>query len=44
MTAQIGRLTQCLDLIDYKVGVYEDHLADSGPEHGCDAPPPAEGG
>jgi DNA-binding transcriptional MerR regulator len=27
VNAQIGRLTECLDLINYKVGVYEDHLS-----------------
>ncbi|GAB2826652.1 MerR family transcriptional regulator [Actinoallomurus bryophytorum] len=26
--AQIARLTECLDLISYKVGVYEDFVAD----------------
>jgi DNA-binding transcriptional MerR regulator len=30
VTAQIARLTECLDLINYKVGVYEDHLAEAG--------------
>jgi hypothetical protein len=29
--AQIARLTECLDLINYKVGVYEDIFAD-GPD------------
>ena len=29
VTAQIARLTECLDLINYKVGVYEDYLADA---------------
>jgi hypothetical protein len=28
VNAQIARLTECLDLINYKVGVYEDILAD----------------
>jgi hypothetical protein len=28
-TSRIGPLTQCLDLISYKVRVYEDHLAQS---------------
>jgi hypothetical protein len=27
VTSQIGQLTQCLDLISYKVRVYKDHLA-----------------
>ncbi|MCO5972365.1 MerR family transcriptional regulator [Actinoallomurus soli] len=27
LTAQIGDLTRCLDLVDHKVGVYEDVLA-----------------
>jgi hypothetical protein len=26
-TSRIGQLTQCLDLISYKVRVYENHLA-----------------
>jgi IS30 family transposase len=29
IAARIGQLTQCLDLISYKVRVYEDHLAQS---------------
>jgi DNA-binding transcriptional MerR regulator len=28
VNTQIARLTECLDLINYKVGVYEDILAD----------------
>lgn len=28
VNAQIARLTECLDLINYKVGVYEDLLAE----------------
>ncbi|MEV5753091.1 MerR family transcriptional regulator [Actinoallomurus sp. NPDC052308] len=28
VSAQIGDLTRCLDLVNYKVGVYEDILAD----------------
>ncbi|WP_067168663.1 MerR family transcriptional regulator [Microtetraspora niveoalba] len=40
--AQIDRLTRCLDLITFKVGVYEDHL-DRGPaEHVCGASSPPE--
>ncbi len=27
VTSRIGQLTECLDLISYKVRVYEDHLA-----------------
>jgi DNA-binding transcriptional MerR regulator len=30
VTAQIARLTESLDLINYKVGIYEDHLAEHG--------------
>jgi DNA-binding transcriptional MerR regulator len=30
VTAQIARLTESLDLINYKVGIYEDHLAEYG--------------
>ena len=30
VTAQIARLTKSLDLINHKVGVYEDHLAEHG--------------
>ncbi|WP_020550973.1 MerR family transcriptional regulator [Embleya scabrispora] len=29
IAARIGRLHECLDLIGYKVGVYEDYLAES---------------
>jgi DNA-binding transcriptional MerR regulator len=38
VTAQIGRLTECLDLINYKVGVYEDYL-----EQDCGSAPAPEG-
>lgn len=31
--AQMGRLSQCLDLINYKVGVYEDLLAQGASGH-----------
>jgi DNA-binding transcriptional MerR regulator len=43
VTVQIGRLTQCLDLIRFKVGVYEDVL-DHGAAacHRCRAPSPPE--
>jgi DNA-binding transcriptional MerR regulator len=30
VTGQIARLTESLDLINYKVAIYEDHLAESG--------------
>jgi DNA-binding transcriptional MerR regulator len=30
VTARIERLTECLDLINYKVGVYEDIVEDAG--------------
>jgi DNA-binding transcriptional MerR regulator len=36
--AQIGRLTQCLDLIRFKVGVYEDILDQPAADHRCHAP------
>ncbi|MDP9865744.1 MULTISPECIES: MerR family transcriptional regulator [Streptosporangium] len=45
--AQIGELTRCLDLITFKVGVYEDHLGAEGcgdrlgpgpAEHVCGVP------
>ncbi|MEU0933737.1 MerR family transcriptional regulator [Embleya sp. NPDC005971] len=32
ITAQIDQLHRCLDLIGYKVGVYEDYLAETEPE------------
>jgi hypothetical protein len=35
VTAQIGELTRCLDLIRFKVGVYEDLLAQGSDDH-CD--------
>lgn len=37
---QIGRLTQCLDLIRFKVGVYEDLLDPAAADHRCNVPPP----
>lgn len=42
VTAQIGRLSESLDLIRYKVGVYED-LVDQGgaAAHECHAPSPS---
>jgi DNA-binding transcriptional MerR regulator len=40
VTAHIGRLTQCLDLIRFKVGVYEDLLDQrTATDHGCSASP-----
>jgi DNA-binding transcriptional MerR regulator len=40
VTAQIGRLTQCLDLIRFKVGVYEDLLDQrTATDHPRDASP-----
>jgi DNA-binding transcriptional MerR regulator len=39
VTTQIGRLNQCLDLIRFKVGVYEDLLDQStATDHRCSAP------
>ncbi|MFJ2029549.1 MerR family transcriptional regulator [Streptosporangium sp. NPDC087985] len=35
--AQIDKLTHCLDLITFKVGVYEDHLEHGPVEHMCGA-------
>ncbi|WP_326819564.1 MerR family transcriptional regulator [Streptosporangium sp. NBC_01639] len=35
VNAQIDRLTQCLDLIAFKVRVYEDHLEHGPVEHMC---------
>jgi DNA-binding transcriptional MerR regulator len=42
VTTQIGRLTQCLDLIRFKVGVYEDLLGQRGADDRCRAPSPPE--
>lgn len=39
---QIGRLNQSLDLINYKVGVYEDILGQGIADHLCSASPPSE--
>lgn len=36
--AQIGQLNRCLDLIRFKVGVYEDLVDRVAAEHGCAAP------
>lgn len=42
VTAQIGRLTECLDLIRFKVGVYEDLLDPGSPTaRQCHAPSPS---
>lgn len=40
--AQMDKLTRCLDLITFKVGVYEDHLEHGPAEQGCDASSPPE--
>ncbi|GCD95006.1 MerR family transcriptional regulator [Embleya hyalina] len=32
IAGQIAQLHQCMDLIGYKIGVYEDYLADAEPE------------
>jgi hypothetical protein len=43
VTTQIGRLTQCLDLIRFKVGVYEDLLDQAiVADDRCSAPPPPD--
>jgi hypothetical protein len=39
VTTQIGQLTQCLDLISFKVRVYEDVLAQGTTDHLCDRMP-----
>lgn len=42
VTSQIGRLTQCLDLIRFKIGVYEDIVDHDGTAgHQCHAPSPS---
>ena len=43
MTAQIGELTRCLDLIRFKVGVYEDILAQDTAGPHCDPASSPEG-
>lgn len=35
--AQMDQLTRCLDLITFKVSVYEDHLEHGPAKQGCDA-------
>jgi DNA-binding transcriptional MerR regulator len=42
VTAQIGELTKCLDVISYKVGVYEDHLAQDAAGHLCNPSSPSQ--
>ncbi|MCW2876208.1 MAG: transcriptional regulator, MerR family protein [Sphaerisporangium sp.] len=39
VTAQIGRLTECLELIGYKVRVYEDHLDQGAADDLCGSLP-----
>ncbi|MGA8116773.1 MAG: MerR family transcriptional regulator [Actinocatenispora sp.] len=34
---QMDQLTRCLDLISFKVRIYEDHIADRVEEQGCGA-------
>jgi DNA-binding transcriptional MerR regulator len=42
VTTQIGKLAECLDLIRFKVGVYEDLLdQDNAGEHECHGPIPS---
>jgi DNA-binding transcriptional MerR regulator len=42
VTTQIGRLTESLDLVRFKVGVYEDLLdQDGAADHQCHAPSPS---
>jgi DNA-binding transcriptional MerR regulator len=38
--AQIGELTECLDLISYKVRVYEEHVAEGTADRLWSAPAP----
>ncbi|GAB4103141.1 MerR family transcriptional regulator [Micromonospora taraxaci] len=44
VTAQLGRLAQCLDLITFKVGVYEDLIDQKRHAAGPDRPRPSIGG
>jgi hypothetical protein len=39
---QIGELTKCLDLIRYKVGVYEDRLSQGTAHHPSNTSPSSE--
>jgi DNA-binding transcriptional MerR regulator len=38
VVAQIGELTKCLDLIRFKVGVYEDLIAEGAADSSCNLP------
>jgi len=40
--AQIRKLTECLDLISFKVGVYEDLLGEGAADTVCSPPPQSE--
>jgi DNA-binding transcriptional MerR regulator len=42
VTAQIRQLTKALDLISFKVGVYEDIVGAAAAGHSCDRPLPPE--
>jgi DNA-binding transcriptional MerR regulator len=42
VTAQIRQLTKALDLISFKVGVYEDIVGAATADHSCDLPLPPE--
>ncbi|MEU8205018.1 MerR family transcriptional regulator [Streptosporangium sp. NPDC049046] len=42
VAAQIDQLSRCLDLINHKVGVYEDIVDRGGAGHECVAPPSSE--
>lgn len=42
VTTQISQLTACLDLINYKIGVYEHHLAEGTADGLWSAVPTAE--
>ncbi|MGV9215545.1 MerR family transcriptional regulator [Micromonospora sp. RB23] len=44
VTSQIGKLTQCLDLIGFKVGVYEDLLDEAQRAVEPGRPRPSDGG
>jgi DNA-binding transcriptional MerR regulator len=43
IAAQMAQLNRSLDLIRFKIGVYEDHL-DATAEHGCELAPENSGG
>lgn len=38
VTAQMNELTRALDVVDYKIGVYEDLLDQGTDQHPCEAP------